>query len=146
MANRNWMSGGRLFSMHKDPVFMECTIQIGGTGAVSSYTGACVSSVIRVSAGKYKISFQPNTNFPRLLAAVASMQSASAAISGISAVEIQNAPNASVASVATPSLTVQCLAPTSSSVTTLAATDPVSGSALNVLMLMGNSSVTIQGD
>lgn len=149
MANRNWMSGGKLFSMHKDPTFMEVTVQIGATGAVSSYTGAAVQSVTRISAGKYSINFQTSpsvTNFPRLLAAHGTMQSASGGISGISVIEVQNAPNTSVASTTAPSLTVTCLAPTDASTTTLIATDPASGSALNVLMILGNSSVTIQGD
>lgn len=140
MANRNWMSGGKLFSMHKDPVFMECTVQIGASGAVSSFVGAAVQSVAKTATGTYKITFQPQTNFPRLLAAMGSMQSASGSLSGIMQIEVQNAPNASVASASAPSLTIKTLDVTG------AAAHPASGSAINMLMILGNSSVTIQGD
>lgn len=146
MANRNFMSGGKLFSMHVNPVFLECTIQIGATGAVSSFVGSCIQSVVRQAQGVYKITFQPNTNFPRLLAAHGAMQSASGGISGIAAIEIQNNPNASVSPISAPSLTIRTLAATDASTTTLIASNPVSGSAINVLMILGNSSVTIGGD
>jgi hypothetical protein len=140
MANRNWMSGGKLFSMHKDPVMLDCTIQIGASGAVSSFVGSAIQSVVRQSLGVYKITFQPQTNFPRLLAAMGSMQSAAASLSGISQVEIQNNPNASVSPVSAPSLTVKTLDVSG------ALANPASGSAVNVLMIMGNSSVVIQGE
>lgn len=143
MANRNWMSGGKLFSMHKDPVFMECTIQIGATGSVSSSSGACVSSVTKTGTGVYKINFQTSpaiTNFPRLLFAAGSAQKASGGLSGVLAIEIQNAPNTDVASTTAPSLTITCLDAAG------AAVSPADGSAINVLMVLGNSSVTINGD
>ena len=140
MANRNWMSGGKLFSMHKDPVMLDCTIQIGATGAVSSFVGSAIQSVTRQGTGLYKITFQPQTNFARLLFAAGSCQSAPAALSGIDSVEIQNNPNASVSPISSPSLTIKTLNPAGSLV------DPASGSAVSVIMIMGNSSVTIQGE
>jgi hypothetical protein len=129
--------------MHKDPVFMETTIQIGATGAVTSFVGAMVQSVTRLSTGVYKIAFQTTpspTNFPRLLAAIGSPQSPVSGLSGIDSIEIQNAPNTSVSSTTAPSLTIKTLNPSG------ALTDPANGSAINLLMIMGNSSVTIQGD
>lgn len=140
MANRNWMSGGKLFSMHKDPTLMEVTVQIGATGAVTSYVGACVSSVTRSSTGIYVINFQPQTNFPRLLAAHGTAQSPVSGLSGVLGIEVQNAPNTSVANNAAPSLTIKTLDAAG------AVVNPASGSAINVLMILGNSSVTIQGD
>lgn len=146
MANRNWASGGKLYSMHVMPVFVNCTVQIGATGAVSSFVGSAISSVTRVSAGVYTIALNPATNFTRLYFADASLQSPASGLSGISQVEIQNAPNTSVALTAGALLTVKCLAPTSSSVTTLVETDPASGSALNIFMICSNSSVIIDGE
>lgn len=131
--------------MHVQPVYLSCTVLIGATGAVTSFVGSAIESVTRVSAGKYKIAFQPLTNFSLLYNAVATLQSPSSGFSGISTVEIQNAPNTDVAS-STPSITVTCLAATNSSTTTLAATDPASGSQLNLLAILSNSSIKIGGE
>jgi len=144
MANRNWLSGGKIFSMHKDPVLMDCTIQIGASGAVSSYVGSAIASIAKqTDAGTYLITFQAQTNFPRLLFASGSAQSAAGGLSGVSTIEIQNAPNASVV-LNTPTtggqLTIKCLDAAGALV------NPVSGSAINVLMLLGNSSVVVQGE
>lgn len=144
MANRNWLSGGKIFSMHKDPVLLDCTVQIGASGAVSSYVGSAIQSVVKESAaGTYTIKFQPQTNFPNLLFASGSAQSASGGLSGVSTIEIQNAPNASVV-LNTPSqggqLTVQCLDAAGALV------NPASGSAINILMILSNSSIRIQGE
>ncbi len=146
MANRNWASGGKLYSMHVMPVFVNATIQIGASGAVTSFVGSAVSSVTLVSAGVYKVTLNPSTNFTRLYFADASIQSPASGNSGISAVEIQNAPNASVALIAGAQLEVTCLAATSSSVTTLVPTAPASGSAINLFMICSNSSVVIDGE
>ena len=145
MANRNWASGGKMYSMHVKPVIINATIQIGASGAVSSFVGSAVASVTQVSTGVYKLTLQRDTNFSRLYFAAGAMQSASAAISGISVVEVQHAPNAAV-SASPATLTVTCLAPTSSSNTTLVATNPASGSALNVILMASDSSVLINGE
>lgn len=146
MANRNWANGGKVFSMHAYPVLMTASISIGASGAVSSFTGAAVSSVSRVSAGLYKLTLASQTMFPRLLSACASMQSPGSGLSGISAVEVQNAPNSALATSAGGTIEVTCLAPTSSTNTALVATDPASGSVLNVQLICSNSSVTIGGE
>ena len=74
MANRNWASGGKLYSMHVMPVMIDATILIGATGAVTSFVGSTIASVTRVSTGVYKIKAQSGTNFTKLFSAVGSMQ------------------------------------------------------------------------
>ncbi len=119
--------------MHVMPVLVDCTIQIGASGAVSSFAGTLVSSVVRLSAGKYKINLaDPYANCN---AVVASMQSASGGLSGIASIEVQNAPASSVSNFSAPSLTVTCLN------TSGAATDPANGSAVCVLAMLNNSKV-----
>jgi len=137
MANRNWASGGRLYSMHVKPVMLSCTVQIGATGAVTSFGGSAIQSVTRLGTGLYQIKAQANTNFTRLFSAMGSMQSPVSGLSGISSVEIQNAPTASVQTASGMVLTVKTL----SAAGTLA--DPATGSALNVMMILSDSSVTI---
>lgn len=139
MANRNFASN-RLYSGHAYQVLISSTVQIGATGAVSSFVGAYVQSVSRVSTGRYRITLQPQTDFSKLLFASGSMQSASGGLSGIIAVEIQNAPNASVATATGAVLDVRTLDVTG------AVADPASGSALNVMMICSNSSVSIGGE
>lgn len=140
MANRNWASGGKIYSMHVMPVIMNVTVQVGATGAVTSIVGSGIASVARASAGVYLITMQAQTNFNKLYFASGSLQSPPSGLSGVSTVEIQNAPNASVATAAGGQLTVKCLDAAG------AVVDPASGSALNVLMLLSNSSVLIDGE
>ena len=137
MANRNWMSGGKIFSMHKDPVMLDCTITIGAAGAVASIAGACILSVTRTGTGLYQINLQDN--YALLLGAHASMQSPAAGLSGIAAVEIQNNPSAAVAVLATPVMIIKTISPAG------ALADPANGSSINVIMMMSNSSLKIQG-
>lgn len=137
MANRNWASGGKIYSMNVSPAFINITVQIGAAGAVSSISGAAVASVTRMSLGVYKIKMQAQTSFPKLLSASSSMQSPSSGLSGILGVEIQNAPNASAATASGAELTVKTLDAAG------ALANPASGSALNVLMIFNNSSVTV---
>lgn len=140
MANRNWASGGKIYSMHVSPVLINATIAIGAAGAVSSLVGSGVLSAVRVSTGIYRITCQPNTNFSRLYFASASMQSPPSGLSGVLGVEIQNAPNASVATAAGAILTVKTLDPAGALV------NPASGSSLNIAMICSNSSVLIDGE
>lgn len=140
MANRNWASGGRIYSMHVSPVIINATAAIGASGAVSSIVGSGVLSITHVSTGLYRITCMPNTNFSRLYFAAGSMQSPASGLSGIMQVEIQNAPNTSVATAAGAILSVKCLDVTG------ALANPASGSSLNVLMLCSNSSVVIDGE
>lgn len=140
MSQRNWASGGKIYSMHVKPVFIDATIQIGATGAVSSFVGSCVQSVTRLGTGLYRIQMQAQTNFSKLFYANASMQSPSSGLSGIQAIEIQNAPNASVATAAGMLITIKTLDATG------ALANPASGSAINVLTIMSDSSVVIGGE
>lgn len=140
MANRNWASGGKLYSMHVKPAMITATVQIGATGAISSFVGSAIQSVTRVSTGVYKFVMQPNTNFTRLYFASGTMQSPASGLSGIAQVEIQNAPNASVSPVTNPSITVKTL--NSSGVLA----DPANGCALNVLFILSESSILIGGE
>lgn len=140
MANRNWASGGKLFSMHAMPVLITATAQIGASGAVSSYVGSAVESIVKVSTGIYKMKCQSQTDFSRLFFAAGSMQSASGSLSGVSTVEIQYNPNASVAISGGAELTVKCLDAAGALV------NPASGSALNIMMIASNSSVIIDGE
>lgn len=140
MANRNWASGGKLFSMHAMPCLITATAQIGASGAVSSSVGSAVASVTKSATGIYKIKCQANTNFSRLYFAAGSVQSPASGLSGVSSVEIQNAPNTSVAIASGAELTVKCLDAAGALV------DPADGSALNIMMITSNSSVIIDGE
>jgi len=139
MANRNWKSGGRVFSMHKDPVMLDCSILIGASGAVTSFTGPTISSVSQSSTGVYVVTFMDN--YPGLISAQGSMQSPSSGLSGIGQIEIQNAPNAAVSAFPQGSLTVTCLNNSG------AAANPASGSILNLLIVLSNSQANpVQGE
>ncbi len=138
MANRNWASGGKLYSMHVSPVMLDATISIGASGAVSSVVGSTIASASKISTGIYTIVFQDN--YAGLYAAMGSMQSPSSGLSGVSTIEIQNAPAASVSASSSPSITVKCLDAAG------AVVNPASGSALNVLMILSNSSVRVGGE
>jgi hypothetical protein len=60
MANRNFPNQGKLYSQHVMPIALDCTIQIGASGAVSSFAGLGVSSVTRLATGIYQILMQDN--------------------------------------------------------------------------------------
>lgn len=135
MANKNIANAGHFYMHNVMPVVVHAGVNIGTTGAVTSITGGMVTSVTRISAGKYKINLEQPFNTH--IMSIGSMQSASGGLSGISQVEVQNAPTTSISSVTAPSITVTCLN------TSGAATDPASGSRLDVLIMAANSSVKI---
>ena len=139
MANRNFI-GKYLYSMHAMPVMITATAQIGATGAVTSSVGSMVASLARISTGLYEITMDPNTSFSRLYFASGSAQSPVSGLSGVSTVEIQNAPNASVSTPGAMKLRVKCLDAAGALV------DPATGSALNILAIVSNSSVVIDGE
>lgn len=141
MANRNWASN-RLYSMHAMPVMLTATAQIGAAGAVSSFVGSAIASVAHSSTGIYVITAQPNTSFSRLFFAAGSCQSPVSGLSGVSTVEIQYNPNSTVQNLSTNQmvLTVKCLDHTGALV------DPASGAALNVLAILSNSSIVVDGE
>lgn len=138
MANRNWASGGKMYSMHVMPVMIDCQITIGAAGAVASIVGPLISSVTRISIGLYQLNM--SNNFNRMISAHASAQSPSVGLSGILGIEIQNAPNASVSSLSAPTLRIKTLDAAG------ALANPASGSVIDVMAIMSNSSITIQGD
>lgn len=138
MANRNFASGGKLFSMHVMPVMVDCQITIGASGAVSSFVGPLIDDVQKVATGVYEISL--SDNFNRLFFAAGSAQSPSVGLSGISTIEIGNSPSADVSDLSAPSLTIKCLDAAG------AAANPASGSVINAMMILSNSSVVIQGE
>lgn len=133
MANRNFANGGKIFSMSAAPVMVPTQVLIGAAGAVTSITGsALISSVTHVSTGVYKINLKDS--YFTLIAATASAHSPVSGLSGIMAIEVQNDASTSVAST-TPSLTVQTLDVTG------AVADPASGSIIDIIAIMNNSSV-----
>jgi len=140
MAMRNFANGGKVFSMHIKPVITTATIQIGASGAVSSFTGATVASVTNPSTGLYTITLQASTNFNSIIYADGTMQSPSSGLSGIGAVEVQNAPNSTMSASSGGVITFKTLSSSGS------LASPASGSALNVIIIANDSSVLIGGE
>jgi hypothetical protein len=64
MANRNWASGGKIYSMHVMPVLLDanCTIDSTATGKTKNLKGPGVSSITRIATGTYKVVLQDNYN------------------------------------------------------------------------------------
>ena len=138
MANRNYASGGRMYSMGVKPVIVNANITIGSAGAVTSFTGAMINSVTLSSTGTYVISL--SNNFSGLHYAAGSMQSPASGVSGIVAVEVQNSPNTNITNLANPTLTVKTLSASD------ALANPASGSVLSVIMYLSDSSIQIGGE
>lgn len=134
------MSGGKVYSMHKEPVMLTATILIGATGAVTSFVGSAILSVVRNGTGLYTITAEPLTNFTRLYSAQGTMVSPPSGLSGILGVEVQNAPNTSVATITGATIQIKTLDAAG------ALANPASGSSINVMMILSNSSVTIGGE
>lgn len=62
MANRNFPSAGKIYSLHVMPVMLDCRILIGASGVVTSFKGAGIKAVTKASTGRYQIQFQDNYN------------------------------------------------------------------------------------
>lgn len=62
MANRNFPSAGKIYSLHVMPVMLDCRIPIGASGAVGTVKGAGIEGVTRLSTGRYRIQLQDNYN------------------------------------------------------------------------------------
>lgn len=135
MANRNFASGGKIYSMHVKPVMVNVNITIGASGAVTSFAGSMVASVVRTGTGLYKINMQAQSNLNTALNIIGSMRSPVSGLSGVTAVECQNAPTTSISNLAAPSIIVKTLAPAGTLV------DPTSGSVISVLIMANDSSV-----
>lgn len=61
MASRNWMSN-KLYNQHVMPCQLDAQIQIGNTGAVSSFSGPGINAVTRLGPGLYQLQLQDNFN------------------------------------------------------------------------------------
>ncbi len=141
MANRNYASGGKLYSMHVKPVMVDATVLIGAAGAVTSFVGSMVQSVTKqVADGTYIIKLQQYTNFNKSYFQAGSMISPPAGLSGVSSIEIGNAPNTGAQLSSGAEITVKCLDAAGALV------NPASGSSINILAIFSDSSVTIQGE
>jgi hypothetical protein len=137
MANRNFASGGKIYSMYVKPIMVTCTISIGATGAVTAFKGAMVKSVTRNSIGTYTVLFQDRTGFARTLHAEGAMRSPVSGLSGISTVEIQNNPTATMSVASGGSILIKTLSAAG------ALADPVTGSVVSLLIIADDSSVSI---
>ena len=137
MANRNFASGGKIYSMNVRPVMVDTSIVIGAIGAVASFAGAMVASVTRVSTGIYKIKLQNNTNFNTALFQSGAMQSPVTGLSGCR-IEIGNNPTAAGQIGSGAEINIKCLDAAGALV------DPASGSTIAVLAIYNDSSVKTQ--
>lgn len=62
MANRNFANGGKFYSMHVSPVKIDCSVNIGSSGATSGLSSSVVRSVTRMAAGIYQVQLMDNYN------------------------------------------------------------------------------------
>lgn len=74
MANRNWASGGKIYSMHVSPVLLDCNFVVDNTSTtgITSLKGPTVASVLMnsgaatpsatIAAGTIVVRFQDNYN------------------------------------------------------------------------------------
>lgn len=134
MANRNFASGGKIYSNVTMPVMINCKITIAGTGAVASITtNSLVKSVSRTSTGIYVVHLRDNYN--SLVIAQGSTISPVSGLSGVLAVETANAPQPQIQSSSDPRITIKCLDAAGALV------DPASGSIVCVIAIADNSSI-----
>lgn len=61
MANRNFASGGKIYSMHVSPVLLDCNFQVDATNAngITSLKGPCISAVYMHSTHATPSAFNP---------------------------------------------------------------------------------------
>lgn len=139
MANRNYASGGKIYSMHVKPVLIDVKITIGAAGAVASFSGAMVQSVVRTSTGLYKIKMQAQTSFAKVYSVQATMQSPAVGLSNVTKVEVQNLPSSTMSINSGGELTIK-------TVVAGALGDPTAGSAISVLVIASDSGVLLPGE
>lgn len=60
MANRNWASGGKCYSMHVMPILLDAHGTVNATGGIDNLVGPCISSITKLDTGIYKIKLQDN--------------------------------------------------------------------------------------
>ena len=140
MSNRNYASGGKIYSMHVKPVIVDVKITIGALGAVTSFSGAMVQSVVRTSQGLYKIKLQNLTNFTKVYTTQGCMESPATGLSGIIAIEVQNAPSTSMKISSGGEISIKTIGAAA------ALSDPASGSVIDVLIIASDSGVLLPGE
>ena len=133
MANRNFPSGGKIYSMNVMPVMLNLQINIGAAGAVSSFTGPGIKSVALSAPGQYSIVLQDN--YFALLAVLSGVMVASGT-SAVSQIE-QVGPmvNSSNPSSSGATIMIQTVSPAGS------VANPAPSSQLQIVILLNNSSV-----
>lgn len=111
---------------------IDCKITVGATGAVSSFSGNLVQNVVRNSVGNYTITLQSQCNLNATICFLSGIVGpANTTSSGVDAIE--KSPLSSItANPAT--IVVQCF-------NAGTATDPASGSIIEICQLGRNSSV-----
>ena len=132
MANRNFANAGKLYAMQVSPVMVTTAITIGAAGAVASFVGPLTASVALASTGIYTITLEDK--YYAAISIHGSAQSPASGLSGVSSIEIQNASSTSVAATI-PTITIKCLDADG------AVVDPASGSVIDILAILNNSSV-----
>ncbi len=132
MANRSWLPMGG--SLEVNAVELWGSATIGGTGAVSSFTGKGITSITRLSAGQYSVNLQENYNLLLWANAVVLHTTDDNPTSAGVAVRIKSQ---QVIDATAPNVIFQFY-----SVTGGAATDPASGAVVLFDLVLRNSSVT----
>ena len=140
MASHNYQQFQ--YGLEKFPVTLYANVPIGATGAVGTLDPKLnqgIYSVVRNSAGNYTITFGVSSQsqidkYVRLMDFSVVVEHSS--ISAVSGYQVT-----ADAAAASGSVTIQFVAPTSSSVTTPVATDPESGAVLLMKFVLKNSSV-----
>lgn len=129
MANRNFPSQ-RLYSMHMMQVQLDAQVTIGASGAPTVTQALGISSITRISAGRYRILLQDP--YVKILSLGICMQSNGATQSGVFACELRSS---SVSTASAPSFDIQCFDAAGSAV------DPIDGSGMIIRVALSNSSV-----
>jgi hypothetical protein len=133
MANRNFASGGKIYSMHVMPVLLDLQITIGASGAVSSFSGLGVQSVTKSATGTYAVTLQDNYN--ALIGIVKFSPQIASGVSGLDSIEQVGAMvNSSNPSAAGAAITIQC-------VLNGVVANPTSGAIVKLGIYLNNSSV-----
>lgn len=129
MANRNFPSQ-RIYNMHMMQVQLDAQLTIGASGAPTVTQALGISSITRISAGRYRVLLQDP--YVKIVSLGVIMQTNGASASGVGAVELRVS---DVANAAAPSFDIQCFDNSS------AAVDPANGSGMIIRVSLSNSSV-----
>lgn len=136
MANRNFDQ--TLDSLVKKLTLVQGSVVIGATGAVGTTTGNGVSSIARVSAGKYTITL--SDTYYRFVGLEYSFYEGGAGSPLVYTLSVFSDPQSATVGVPAGLLTIQCRDAAG------AAVDPASGAVLYFSILLRNSSVKGKGE